>query len=332
MEHLSCCFRVIFVIAGLLLGGCTTPFMDRDRGPSPTDTLIRREQKPAWTAPEPLPIRRAFSTPRRPAPEVYVEETAPEVEVIEVIPAGAEYTVEKGDCLFGLAKRFNISFHELLTANKLDEHAQLYVGQRIILPGVDVAEIERTAAKTQTHKVKRNECLSKIAKKYGVSVRAIKSANNLKSDRIFEGQLLVIPGAGYVPTTVPEKKGSKPKEKPFEVDADGYYTLQKNDSLSKVAQKAKVRVRDLQEWNDISDPNKVTKGQKILVRAPRVSATKSVVPAAAPAPVLENTTVPVVEEQSTPLDPYAFMSDADFFNDNDIPIVPVTVKNPPVSN
>lgn len=317
MEHLV---RIVFILVGLLLGGCTTPFGGRDEGPSPADTFVHREPKVTLTEPEPLPSRRAFSTPRH--PEV-VEEILPQMELVEeIVPVGTEYTVEKGDCLFGLAKRFHINFQELLRANNLDEHAQLFVGQRILLPGVDASEIERTAAKKQTHKVKRNECLSKIAKKYGVSVQAIKSANNLKGDRIIEGQNLVIPGSGYVPEPTSKKGKEKPKEKPFVVDEEGYYTLQKNDSLSKVAQKAGVNVRNLQDWNGISDPNKIREGQKILVRAPRAPAP------VIPDPVPEIKALPEIESQETFSDPYAFMSDADFFKADDIPIVPV--KNPSV--
>lgn len=53
-----------------------------------------------------------------------------------------------------------------------------------------------TAAKkpvTSVHKVRNGETLSKIAKRYGVSVSAIKKANNLSSDRINVGQKLKIP-------------------------------------------------------------------------------------------------------------------------------------------
>ncbi len=56
---------------------------------------------------------------------------------------------------------------------------------------------KKTAAKTTpkatTHTVKRGENLSKIAKRYGVTVQAIKKANNLKNDNINAGQKIKIP-------------------------------------------------------------------------------------------------------------------------------------------
>lgn len=45
----------------------------------------------------------------------------------------------------------------------------------------------------RTHTVRRGENLSKIARRYGVSVAALKRANNLRNDNIQAGQRLVIP-------------------------------------------------------------------------------------------------------------------------------------------
>ena len=47
--------------------------------------------------------------------------------------------------------------------------------------------------KNVTHTVRRGDNLSKIAKKYGVTVAAIKRANNMAGDNIQSGQKLKIP-------------------------------------------------------------------------------------------------------------------------------------------
>ncbi len=52
---------------------------------------------------------------------------------------------------------------------------------------------EQAKPKTTTHTVRKGENLSKIAKRHGVSVQAIRNANNLKNDRINVGQKLKIP-------------------------------------------------------------------------------------------------------------------------------------------
>lgn len=50
----------------------------------------------------------------------------------------------------------------------------------------------------RTHKVARGETLGLIAGRHDVTVAALKTANGLKSDKIFAGQVLVIPGAAPV--------------------------------------------------------------------------------------------------------------------------------------
>ncbi len=48
-------------------------------------------------------------------------------------------------------------------------------------------------AKTVTHKVRKGESLGKIASKYGVTIKAIRNANNIKGNTIYAGQRLKIP-------------------------------------------------------------------------------------------------------------------------------------------
>lgn len=60
----------------------------------------------------------------------------------------------------------------------------------------EVKKTEKPAKKKSAytnHKVRRGESLSKIAKKYGVTVNAIKRANNFAGDRINVGQTIKIP-------------------------------------------------------------------------------------------------------------------------------------------
>ncbi|MEJ5299842.1 MAG: N-acetylmuramoyl-L-alanine amidase [Thermodesulforhabdaceae bacterium] len=57
--------------------------------------------------------------------------------------------------------------------------------------------IPRGSQTTVVHEVAPLETLWRIAKMYGVSIEAIRKANNLKSDTLEVGQKLVIPNAAY---------------------------------------------------------------------------------------------------------------------------------------
>lgn len=106
------------------------------------------------------------------------------------------------------------------------------------------------------HAVKRGESLSIIAQKYGSSVTAIKSANNLKSTSLAIGQVLVIPGA-IVPVT------GNAKVKPIETKAITH-TVVSGDYLGKIAAKYKVSVADIKHENNLrSDVLKL--GQKLTI-------------------------------------------------------------------
>ncbi|OIQ15780.1 MAG: peptidoglycan-binding protein [Flavobacterium sp. MedPE-SWcel] len=54
-------------------------------------------------------------------------------------------------------------------------------------------ELESDKSKSITHKIKSGEALSIIARKYGTSVKAIKSANGMRSNNIRAGKTLKIP-------------------------------------------------------------------------------------------------------------------------------------------
>jgi LysM repeat protein len=300
---------LLLVIVGLV--GCETPFGDRTiREPSPEDTIIVREEplKLVSRVPE-----RIIAPPRRPSPEL--EEILiiePEVTVVsEVRPIGAEYVVRKGDCLSWIAKKFKIPLGDLLKANGLDRNAKLSIGQKLILSGVTQEQIDAMNTTPSEYIVKKGDCLSLIAHRHGVSVRELRMANNLKNDRIIAGKRLIIPEHGRYVRQL-EKENDQPKvkkeKKSFEVDADGYYTIRKGDFLSTIAAKAQVSVRDLQNWNNISDPAKIRVGERILVKNKTIT----------PEEVIKNEPAIVVYPDSRTI------RDPDFFGTIDeIPVVQV---------
>ena len=59
--------------------------------------------------------------------------------VLSTSPAGADttYVVVSGDTLSGIAQDFGVSLQDLLDANNLDINDIIYVGQQLIIPGVD---------------------------------------------------------------------------------------------------------------------------------------------------------------------------------------------------
>ena len=71
------------------------------------------------------------------------------------------------------------------------------------------AEVATEAAGTSSgssYTVKGGDTLGRIAKKNGVSIKALRAANNLSSDKINVGQKLKIPAKGGTETPAPAVK------------------------------------------------------------------------------------------------------------------------------
>jgi N-acetylmuramoyl-L-alanine amidase len=85
-----------------------------------------------------------------------------------------------------IAARYKVSVATIKRENKLRSDT-LKLGQKL---KITVSMKDQPLRK---HKVKRGEFLGKIASQYDVSVSAIRKANNLRSDELAIGQVLIIP-------------------------------------------------------------------------------------------------------------------------------------------
>ena len=101
-------------------------------------------------------------------------------------------------------------------------------------------------AKAQVvHTVQKNETLSAIAKKYGVSARSIQAVNGISNPNLlFVGKKLKIPSGST--SEIP-------------------YTVKKGDSLGSIASRFGVKLSEICSRNGISSPNLIKVGQKIII-------------------------------------------------------------------
>jgi LysM repeat protein len=113
---------------------------------------------------------------------------------------GATYVVQPGDTLTSIAARYGITVAQLAAANGLLWNAWVYIGQRLIIPGVAQMPTASPIPGGGTHIVQRGDTLSSIALRYGTTVAALMTANRLANPNfIYVGQRLVIPGGVSAP-------------------------------------------------------------------------------------------------------------------------------------
>lgn len=137
----------------------------------------------------------------------------PVLPVADASSSGAEYVVIKGDTFGKIAKKNGISVKALENANPAIQPTKLKVGMKLVLPAgskgaadnsatPSVASIGATDSGSELYVVKSGDTLTKIAKAHGTTVRAIKAANNLSTNRISVGKKLKIPSKGEAPAPV----------------------------------------------------------------------------------------------------------------------------------
>lgn len=143
------------------------------------------------------------------------------------------YTVSKGDSLYSIAKKYNLSVNDLVKYNNLSS-TNLSVGQQLLIP------TDEESIKTYT--VAKGDSLWNIANKYGITIDEIKKANGLTTNNLSVGQKLVIP----------------------DVKGEIGYIVKSGDSLYSIAKKYGITVDELKKANGITN-NILTVGQELII-------------------------------------------------------------------
>lgn len=136
----------------------------------------------------------------------------------------------------------------------------------VVAESKNISQITRT--ENVYHKVKPGETLSQLAEKYNTSISRIRVWNNIKGNNINSGVDLIVgkTEVEVAQTELAEKKTSKPVIPVSKKSDYVYYTVQRGDTLWKIAQKHQgVSVDDIIKLNNIKNEDQIKPGQKIKV-------------------------------------------------------------------
>lgn len=147
------------------------------------------------------------------------------------------HTARRGDSLYSIAKLYNAKVSQIKEINDLRRN-RILVGQKIRVPvlGTRVAE----------YRVRRGDHLTKIAKRFGVSVATIKRINALRSDQIYVGQVLEIMKSG--------------RKRPI------YHKVRRGENLTEIARRYGVSVRKIKQANDLRR-NRIYVGETLKIQS-----------------------------------------------------------------
>jgi LysM repeat protein len=156
------------------------------------------------------PIAPAFEsyTAVAPPPEQPVVTPQPTYAPETVTPsAGQTYKIKSGDTFYGLAREFGVTMQAIVAANPSVDPNRLQIGQTITIPPATAtapSAPSTVAPSGETiYVVRSGDTLTKIADRFGTSVKAIRTANNLQTTVIRVGQKLTIPTTQPAPLTNP---------------------------------------------------------------------------------------------------------------------------------
>ncbi len=146
----------------------------------------------------------------------------------------ATYTVQKGEGIISIAKKFNIDRATLFEINNISPKEHIKIGQKIKIPmSQDIVD----AINIAFYIVKKGDSLSSIAKKFGVKLSDLKKYNKIRKKSVIHvGQGLVLP----VPHKLKELKRKEEQKR-----KERLRKKRERERLARIALKKKERERFL---------------------------------------------------------------------------------------
>lgn len=108
-------------------------------------------------------------------------------ELLNYTPSdGIQYVVKTGDTLTKISKTYGVTVQQIASANNISNPNLIYVNQVLTIPD--------SKPVTTKYIVKKGDTLSKISRKYGVTVQQLATANKISNiNLIYPNQVLIIP-------------------------------------------------------------------------------------------------------------------------------------------
>lgn len=139
------------------------------------------------------------------------------------------YTIQSGDTLSGIAKRFNTTVPTLVADNKIANPNAISVGQKLVISGKVIVKMDA------------GDSLATVAKRFSTSVSALATANGIADpSKVKPGAQLLLPNARL-------------------------YTVKKGDTLSAIAKANGSSVDAIALASNLANPNALSVGQQLVI-------------------------------------------------------------------
>ena len=163
--------------------------------------------------------------------------------------------VRSGDTVSDIAQTHGLSTTTLRQLNQLDSDL-LQIGQKLRVP---VAKNLKTSDNVDlpTYTVRQGDSLWLIAKRLDTTVTTLVKLNKIgPRDLLSIGQRIKVLNTAVTPTLT-----DSPPNKIRKI----HYRVRRGDSLSRIAQRFRLRVGDIVQWNDLQPKRYLQPGQGLTL-------------------------------------------------------------------
>ncbi len=172
-------------------------------------------------------------------------------------PSYQYHKVGRKESLASVAKRYGVSAKRLARLNRLGKRARVVAGDMLKIPRSKKAAAgssytESASSADGRYVVRKGDSVAGIAKRYGISPKAIYQANHLPKKKIRVGQTLRIPA-------------DKDKKIAQKANFLKLYRVKSGDSLSDIAKQHNMSVERILKVNNLTQTSKIRPGQQLYV-------------------------------------------------------------------
>jgi membrane-bound lytic murein transglycosylase D len=167
------------------------------------------------------------------------------------------HSVAAGESLASIAGHYRVpeTFIDRMNAGK---RADLQPGDELLVPVGDVTQLRAglgSDLERRIHRVRSGESLWSISRRYGMTVSQIARINGISTRALLHpGQRLQVSGAA-----------ASAADQPLPAAGKVSYTVRRGDTLSGIAKRFAVTVRQLQAWNNLGGSTLLRAGQLLTI-------------------------------------------------------------------
>lgn len=192
-------------------------------------------------------------------------------------PPEVRHKVRKGETLSEISSKYDVPMAALREANGI-RGSTIHPGDSLLIPATGAtatlaalaapraditaqlpenlkASSGSSAKRPKVYTVKSGDTLWSVARKYGVTIPALAQENGLSSKAgLVAGARLEIPGSGSGGSRAASSEASRMT-----------YKVRRGDTLSEIADKFNVSIRELMTWNRLRQSSSLRTGQRLVL-------------------------------------------------------------------